>query len=130
MKKLRFTPILVFIFLACSKISDNTVTGESVTGSNNGNSGPFTLVEEAKKYAEYVCVVNNCAGTLCDNTKGSCKKKACEAIPDACTSKALTELEIEYIATRHAQKMVADGYIESGNAGQSKALVIEILRRK
>lgn len=82
----------------------------------------------AKKYTEFVCVVNNCAGTMCDDSKGTCAKHACEAVPGGCVQQQLSEKEIEAFATEHAERMVKEGYIDRSDFNQSKELAKQILR--
>ena len=129
MKLVKLIPILILVIASCTKSSstNSDIQEEAITGSNKGNQPVTTFVEDAKKYGEFACVVNNCAGTLCDNTQGSCKKKACTAIPDACTKIAFSTLEIEAIATKHAKQMIADGFIDLKDFEKSKKLAVEIL---
>jgi len=136
MKLLKLLPFILLVISACSKSATpgtedelSTSTNKVSTSTNKGNN-PSALYEEAKKYTEFACVVNNCAGTVCEGSKGSCKAQACTAIPDACVRIALTTAEIEIIATKHAQKMVADGNIDAKDFDKSKNLVVGILKNR
>jgi hypothetical protein len=130
MRVIRLLPLFLLFISACTKSSGPSSSEESIVGSKNSNSKTTNLIEDARKYTEFACVVSNCAGTVCEGSKGSCKSKACTAIPDACTKIALTPGEIEIIATKHANKMVAEGYIDAKDSENSKNLVIGILRKK
>lgn len=130
MRKIKLLPLLFFVVAACSKSSSNSsaASGYELT---TGSSQPISpLVEEAKKYTEYVCVVNNCAGTVCQETKGSCKSHACEAVPGGCVESKLTQEEIEIFATMHATNMVTKGYIDQSDFDRSKDLAKQILQNK
>lgn len=132
MRVIKLLPLLLLFISACSKSSSpgsNEVSGQSAS-SNKGNQSITPLFEEAKKYVEFACVVNNCAGTACEGSKGTCKSKACTALPDGCSGIALTSTEIEVIAAKHAQEMVAEGYIDAKDFNISKSLVIQILKKK
>ena len=82
---------------------------------------------EAKRYTEFACVVNNCAGTACEGSKGSCKSMACTPIPGGCPGK-LTSNQIETFAINHANRMVNEGYISKENFTKSKELAKQILK--
>lgn len=116
---------------SCTKNNDNVVSSaNNVTSSSEGSSlkSGVTPLLDAKKYTEFVCVVNNCAGTKCDDSKGSCAQHDCEAVPGGCVQSKLTDQEIEVFATEHAERMVKEGYIDQSGFSRSKELAKQILK--
>jgi len=84
---------------------------------------------DCRKYTEYVCTVGNKAGTMCDDTKGDCKKKACEAVAAVATiGSKLTDAEIERLSFEHAQKLIKAGYIDGSSFQRSKRLAADVLK--
>jgi hypothetical protein len=122
----------VIIFAACSKQSQTNSKEDQASSVTSSGIKPVVInlvdPDEAKKYTEFACVTGNCAGTACEGSKGSCRKKACTALPDACTRQSYSQGEIEALAARHANDMVAQGFIDQSDFEKSKKLAIEILR--
>lgn len=118
---------LITVF-SCTK-NDNNIAYKNKELSVNNNSTSVSLIDEKKKYTEFVCVVNNCIGTKCDETKGNCVQHECEPVPGGCVSQSrLSDQEIEIYATEHARRMVQEGYIDQSDFNQSKELAKRLLR--
>jgi len=131
MRKFNFSILMAFLLFGCSKSNVvDTKESEVSTDFHDGSIISEVLDDDAKKYTEYACQVGNCAGTKCDDTKGECKKKACTALPGACTRVVLTAEEIEFFATKHANTMLEQGYIEKTGYNRSKELAIQILKQQ
>ncbi len=81
---------------------------------------------------EQACITGNCAGTRCFESVGSsCSTiHACEPISNGCTGDRFTAIDVEKIATNHANKLLNKKYITEAHVDEVKSLVRSILKDK
>lgn len=136
MKKILCCFSLALFFWSCTKESNSNLVQQAdlqEIQTATTESGRYYYEDpdncfDCRKYTEYTCTVGNKIGTMCDDTKGDCKKKDCEAVSTyAKIGGHLSDAEIEQISTQHATRLVKTGYIEQQSFERSKSLVKKAL---
>ncbi|MBE7172827.1 MAG: hypothetical protein INR73_19785 [Williamsia sp.] len=135
MKTVIYSSILL-LFAGCTKQIDQDLTKQNAASSQAISPKQTSVYDgddddegEGRKYTEYACTVNNKPGTKCDDTKGKCKQKDCEAVAsNTIVGDHLSEAEISMLSYEHAKRLVKEGYIDQRDFELSRSVAEKALK--